>query len=220
MTSNMSESDPPSTAIRRVAMSRSVVQPTSSYGKYRAILRKDSWFSCAYCSITEAEAMAIGFQIDHYDPIMDDRNDYSNLFWACSPCNRTKGDFWALRSSVRELGYALIRIDQTHPNDHFELVGLRLEPKTKTGETSITLLRLNRKNLLTLREARRDLGEGEGLIMNGVRELFGLEIDRLTPCLLYTSAIAALWYGGKAGAANGGEPNMSLDVYKRQGPAM
>jgi len=39
---------------------RREVTKKSNYQDYREDLRYDFWYSCAYCSITELEAMGIG----------------------------------------------------------------------------------------------------------------------------------------------------------------
>lgn len=69
--------------------------PTSvaHYGEYREHLRRDFWFSCAYCTTAEVEATGIGFEIDHYVPASRDKSlltCYKNLMWCCEHCNSAK----------------------------------------------------------------------------------------------------------------------------------
>lgn len=98
---------------------RTTSVPTfATYSSYKDYLRVDFWFACAYCSLAEAEARAVGFQIDHYDPRAVFRDAYENLYWACQPCNRFKSDLKPLTS----IPFAeIIRIDHEDPDQHLQL---------------------------------------------------------------------------------------------------
>ena len=64
------------------------------YIEYRKWLRYDFLYSCA-CTMSEAEAQAIRFTIDHYEPVSarpELKNDYDNLMYCCDECNSRKGD--------------------------------------------------------------------------------------------------------------------------------
>lgn len=39
-----------------------------TYGEYREVLRHDFFYSCAYCTLMEAEAKGISYEIDHFLP--------------------------------------------------------------------------------------------------------------------------------------------------------
>lgn len=164
--------------LARAGMKRSRVQRRASYLDYKSVLRRDFWFSCAYCSITELEMGGLEGQVDHYDPTLTDRSDYSNLFWSCSACNRSKSGVW-FRDDLRDAGHRVIRIDEEHPGDHFELVGHLLVGRTQVGKTSINVVRLNRKPLRDLRTARAKLNVGSKMVMEGVRTLMGANLDHL-----------------------------------------
>jgi Restriction endonuclease len=100
---------------------RSVVIPNRPYGDYLQNLRYDFWFSCAYCSIAEAEAVGISFEIDHYEPQSTEVlhvHDYSNLMYSCSPCNLSKSNIWTSpeqqAQGLRFLGSVAFRVESSH----------------------------------------------------------------------------------------------------------
>src|SRR5258708_31234823 len=118
---------------------RSVVPSVTNYSDYKPNLRHDFFHSCAYCTMSEAEAQAIRFTIDHYEP----RNarpdlllDYSNLMYCCDECNLRKGDR-SPPASARTADYRFFRPDGDEYDDHFEPSGIRIKPKTNVGDYSI-----------------------------------------------------------------------------------
>lgn len=159
---------------------RSTVTKRKNYLLYRSELRLDFWYSCAYCSITEVEAQGIGFEIDHYCPrsyCPERTNDYTNLMWSCSSCNKDKGDYFPKNDAQEK--YYVISPDQDDPRNHFELKELQLEPKTETGEFNLSLLRLNRHQLKRVRDLRRRLSETEEYIGFGVMSLLSISLDQI-----------------------------------------
>ena len=74
---------------------RSAVGPVRSHREYLQILRKDFYYSCAYCTLTEFEAQGYSFEVDHYEPQSarpELVNVYENLMYSCECCNRNKSD--------------------------------------------------------------------------------------------------------------------------------
>lgn len=155
---------------------RRTVVPGRAYGEYRQELRQDFYYACSYCSITEAESQAVGFQIDHYTAKENGGTDaYENLFWSCEHCNRRK-------SAISNIppAYYVIRIDVEDPADHYGLdAPPRLVHKTETGRHNILVLDLNRRTLCQLRELRQRLGHASETITHGLRVLNSVRIDRL-----------------------------------------
>lgn len=153
---------------------RSAVEPGLPYAKYQDSLRFDFWFSCAYCSITEVEATAVGFQIDHFKPqTREGTNEYSNLMWSCTPCNRKKSNIWPADHLVSQ-GYRFIRPDEDDPNDHLAVDpanDFRLKHLTNAGHYTRELLQLDRKPLLDLRKTRQVLYETKEAIAFGLGRL-------------------------------------------------
>lgn len=157
------------------------VAPVNNYRDYRDNLRADFWFSCAYCSMTEVEAQAIRFVIDHFlakSKRPDLEKAYDNLMWCCDNCNTLKGDDWP-DDVLTAAGFDLFRPDLHHAEDHFALEGQRVVDRTPTGRLTIELLDLNREQLRRLRDLRARMAMSKEGVMAGVRALLKVKIDQL-----------------------------------------
>ncbi len=125
---------------------RSAVPSREPYTEYLRELRIDFWFSCAYCTMCEAEAQAIAFSIDHYEP-QTARTDlictYSNLMYACTICNSFKQNVTP-PACARAAGYRFFKADQDDASEHFVLEGETIRPLTNVGKLTISALNLNR----------------------------------------------------------------------------
>ena len=173
-------------------VTRSNVPAGLPYQKYRPYLRYDFFCSCAYCTMTESEAQAIRFTIDHYHPLNARReleNDYSNLMYACDECNMRKGDRYP-PPSEQASGVRFFRPDQDIYHEHFEKVGLRLEPRSKMGDYTIAAIDLNRQTLRRLREIRSRLTNCQQFVLEGIAALRKFHIDRLPPHIKIRAAQA------------------------------
>jgi hypothetical protein len=162
---------------------RSVVEDGLPYIEYREVLRKDFFYSCAYCTISESEGRGVGFSIDHYEPQSsrpDLANAYNNLLYSCLSCNRLKSDI-SPPDTARDDGLRYFRPDEDIFEDHFVLNGIRLEQTSKVGYFSVNALELNRQALTRLRGIRQRLSECEAHIAGGVLALRNFPIDRLPP---------------------------------------
>lgn len=158
---------------------RSQVQPKNNYLDYRPDLRKDFWYSCAYCSMTELEATGIGFEIDHYLPqqhFPTEKTKYDNLMWCCEYCNSYKSDYYP-KPAAQARGCVIIRPDKDDPRNHFKLAGAKLEPTTITGRFTEEYLRLNRQTLMKLREIRTRFSEAEDYIAHGLKTISETRLD-------------------------------------------
>lgn len=161
-------------------VSRSTPPVGRVYSNYRPELRYDFWCACAYCGTTEQESHA-SMEIDHHEPKArrpDLVDVYTNLFYACPLCNRSKSRTWPSPTQMAQ-GMRFLRIDTDHPDDHLEVRGLRVEPLTPVGEYTITKLRLNRLELCNLRVCRQRLIIAKRRIASALRSLRALEIDHL-----------------------------------------
>lgn len=160
---------------------RSAVPPAKSYTEYRPWLRFDFFFCCAYCSMSEAEAQAIRFTIDHYEPKAANptlANDYANLMYCCDECNTRKGDRCP-PPAARAEGYRFYRADTDCWPEHFERKGIRLEHLSNVGEFTIEAIDLNRMTLRTLRGFRERLDQCFSQVSEGILALKRFPIDRL-----------------------------------------
>lgn len=160
---------------------RSRVETRNNYLDYKDDLRFDFYYSCAYCSITEIEACGIGFQIDHYLPLVffpDKETDYNNLMWSCQQCNGRKSEFFPAEDHNKR-GLVVIRPDEDDPREHLRASGIYVEHKTETGKFNIALLDLNRQTLLRAREIRQRMWNSRNFIAHGVLEMLQMGIDRI-----------------------------------------
>jgi hypothetical protein len=119
--------------------------------QHEAIRRAYHW-QCGYCSVHEND-VGSALEIDHFQPLSSGGMDEeSNFVYACSACNKAKGDFWSLPDTETRLLHpqrdALDEHMHLSPHDH-------LQPLTPTGAFHIRRLRLNRPQLVALRQARR-----------------------------------------------------------------
>jgi HNH endonuclease len=118
----------------------------------REIVRQNFKFSCGYCGVHENE-VGNELELDHFQPRTAGGSDeFENLVYCCTACNRIKGEFWTTLSIKRLL----------HPvrdliADHLleELDG-RLVALSETGAFHLQRLRLNRPPLIAQRQARTE----------------------------------------------------------------
>lgn len=164
-----------------ILVTRSAVPAGLRYGEYKPYLRRDFFHSCAYCTMTEAEAQAVRFTIDHYEPQNarpDLVNEYSNLMWSCDTCNTRKGDRTP-PSNARASGFRYFRPDVDKHKDHYESNGERLRETSPVGYFSIEALDLNRLALRRIRGLRRRLIACDRYVVEGIAALRGIRIDQL-----------------------------------------
>lgn len=117
--------------------------------RYRALLRRDFQYRCAYCLTHEhylgGEA---GGTIDHHRPRQgpharpDLVSAYSNLYWTCRECNDNKSDTWP---DPEDYERGLKFLDPCLPEDDHDwhwrtLPDGSLEVLTVTGEYTIEIL--------------------------------------------------------------------------------
>ena len=171
------------TTMKPVVVRSSKLPAVKDYGGYLPVLRKDFWYSCAYCTMTEAEARAIRFEIDHYEPVSardELKDEYSNLMYACQECNSLKGDRCPPQNA-RDAGQRFFRVDEDIRSEHFDATGIRVSGKTAVGEFTVDAVDLNRYSLRKLREIRRKLIDSEAFVSEGVTALSSFAIDLLSP---------------------------------------
>ena len=158
---------------------RSNVPPKNSYSDYREDMRRDFYYSCAYCTIMETEAAGLEFAIDHYKPkskFPSEEKDYNNLMWSCKHCNSYKGNFFPSPLQEKK-DHRIIRPDEEDPRDHYHLLNDRLESETSKGDFTIHRLNLNRITLRRLRKIRREIWESHDFIIRGISQIMRISID-------------------------------------------
>ncbi|MFR3730701.1 HNH endonuclease [Lacrimispora sp.] len=156
----------------------------SSYksNEARNYLRKKSYYSCSYCTITESEAPGATFHIDHFRPksiFVGLRDECTNLRYSCPRCNLLKSNLWITfeQGCIRKCEECNTKgcheniyrfIDSLYEDPQLHLVlsdkdKIEAVSGSKPGEYTIKYLRLNRMQLVKLRKVRRflDLWEQE-----------------------------------------------------------
>lgn len=161
--------------------------------KYRPYLRRDFWYACAYCTITEVEATGVGFQVEHFRPKLTFPHlarEYDNLMWSCSTCNRSKWDVWPDAREVAR-GYRFLRPDEDDFRDHLKLPAgdVRLSWTTPAGRYTTEVIRLNRSTLLRVRGLRRQFSHSSDLVAEGMRALRRVKkLDLIPPKLRFRAS--------------------------------
>lgn len=131
-------------------------EKTGHYRRFRALVRSDFEQSCAHCVL--ADLLAAGeeaFEIDHYRPrhkFPELEHAYLNLYYACHPCNRIKGDHWP-GVALEQRGIGLVDLCAAEFEEHY-LIGDdgRVLPRTESASYTVDLLRLNRRHLVEIRD--------------------------------------------------------------------
>lgn len=165
----------------------------------RAAVRAAHGGRCGYCGVPES-SVGGELEIDHFHPqAAGGTNDIENLVYACTACNRFKGDYATVPGAPESLRLLHPRRDDLYAhveeNAHGRLVGL-----TTRGWFHIQRLHLNRGQLVERRHLNRVLREQEADLLRArdaearlrlQNDALQIEIDRLR------AAIAILLGGGE-----------------------
>lgn len=120
----------------------------------RAAVREAYEYRCGYCDVSE---VWVGgeLEIDHFRPRRHGGTDtLDNLVYACTICNRFKSDYWPTADAPESL--RLLHPGQDDLAAHLlETADGRLVGLTSRGWFHIDRLRLNRPQLIDLRQLRR-----------------------------------------------------------------
>jgi hypothetical protein len=140
------------------------VPPLDDCRGYRdPYLRPDFQYRCAYCLTPELYFLnGDAGEIDHFRPLNPRpelgldfshlRNVYRNLYWTCGRCNLHKGNTWPTLDDT-EQGRRLVDPCVEDHDSHFRLQSDgTLQPTSVVGEYTIGVIRLNRRNLVTIRK--------------------------------------------------------------------
>lgn len=134
---------------------------------------------CGYCGVSEMEVGG-ELTVDHFRPVAAGGNDSDdNLIYACFRCNLYKGDFFPTREDL-EHGHRVLHPLLDDLSVHFqqnEQTGL-LEPLTDEGAFHISLLRLNRPQLIENRLQRKLMQ-----LLLDTRDILQAENNTLRRCI-------------------------------------
>lgn len=156
-------SRPPKVAIARRHVPRAV-PPSTGYRKYRACLRWDFGFRCAFCLVHEIDLFKHGAEgmglttVEHFEPrslAPELENDYANCFYACSLCNRSRSNLPRLSptSAARLLDPT---VDEW--GSHFRIYNDSLLPEGSDANAEYTrdAYDLNEPRKVAMRQDRRE----------------------------------------------------------------
>ena len=164
-------------------MQRGTVDQVKHYNESAGQLRTDFLYSCAYCTITEAEAAGINFTIDHYRPRRSHpelEKSYDNLMYCCRSCNSYKGDRDPPQAAQAS-GVRFFRPDQDVRHEHFTLDELELVEESDIGGFTIDAVDLNRQVLRRVRDLRRRFNACDEFVAEGISALLNFRVDGLAP---------------------------------------
>ena len=125
------------------------------YEAYRALLRQDFEFRCAYCLRHEfffggGEAG----EIDHFRPrhlFPNLENEYRNLYWSCRKCNAIKGGTWPSEAQA-ERGLRFLDPCAENSDDHWQThPDGTVTALTTVGRYTVRHIRLDRPTLTQFR---------------------------------------------------------------------
>jgi len=90
-----------------------------SASELRQAVRRAYDFACGYCGVREEDAGSL-LELDHFEPRSAGCGDeFENLVYCCTTCNRLKGDFRSTSTTGKRL---------LHPRRDDLSAHLRLEP--------------------------------------------------------------------------------------------
>ncbi|MEM7375508.1 MAG: HNH endonuclease signature motif containing protein [Bacteroidota bacterium] len=125
---------------------------------YRLQVKERASFLCEYCLLHEEDSF-FPFEVDHIISLKHGgASELDNLAYSCIYCNRNKGS---------DIGSVLLPdlefIRLYHPRldkweEHMELDGAILQPKTKIGQVTVKILDLNHVNRLMERRILIEIG--------------------------------------------------------------
>lgn len=125
----------------------------------RAAVVRRAKSRCEYCHLPQA-AVDITFHIEHLIARQHGgKTVLTNLAMACPFCNAVKGPNL---SSLDPRSAKLVRLFNPRKDkwdDHFGLVGFRIQGKTAVGRATEFLLELNSERMCRLRAALIDAGD-------------------------------------------------------------
>jgi len=132
--------------------------------EYLPFLRRDFRYRCAYCERTET---FLGgeefFEIDHFRPLwrfLEQVTHYPNLYYSCGKCNRHKGRTWPSDDQISGGFRFADPCQEDMYVEHFqEMPDGRLQPVNNCGRYTGEHIRLNRLNLLSWRQLRRQMAQ-------------------------------------------------------------
>jgi len=112
-------------------------------------------YRCGYCGVHE-EDVGSQLEIDHFQPSSRGGSDeFANLVYCCTVCNRIKGDFWPADEPFTTIRRLLHPRNDDLSAHFYETPDGRLNALTDTGQFHLNRLKLNRPQLVARRRKQR-----------------------------------------------------------------
>jgi len=119
-------------------------------------IRQRAAFACEYCGVTETDTGGL-LTIDHYRPQSKGGSDEpENLIYCCSRCNSYKYNYFPASDKEPYIWNPTLSSRGQH---FFELDDGQLKALTSIGKATISLLRLNRIQLVQYRLQKKAKAE-------------------------------------------------------------
>ena len=136
---------------------RTDVPHYTDYKHYKAYIRIDLKYACAYCQIHENEfGGPRNFHVEHYRPRSLFRHletAYTNLVYGCCVCNSFKSNDWPSDDPIAD-GVGYLDPCEHDYDEHFVQRQFRLIGLSAVATYMVERLHLNRVQLCKLREQR------------------------------------------------------------------
>lgn len=126
--------------------------------KIRLLVAQRAFLLCEYCLLHDSQSF-IGFEIDHIISLQHGgSSDIDNLANTCLYCNQNKGPNVGsiLLPSNEFIRFYNPRKDRW--DEHFEISGTLILPKTNIGEATIKILKMNDVERLMERQVWENIG--------------------------------------------------------------
>jgi hypothetical protein len=136
----------------------------SNYRRYKSYLRRDFLLRCVYCERTEEYLGGEeAFEVEHFKPTAKFPElicVYSNLYYACRPCNGHKSQTWPSAEQIAQ-GYRFADpcVEDLHLDHLQERADGGIDGKTACGTYSSAHIRLDRPELRRWRRLRKQAQE-------------------------------------------------------------
>lgn len=120
------------------------------YRTYKPHVQSEFGRKCIYCLMPDSLKGEDNFGVEHYKPksiFPELERVWGNLFYACNPCNRRKGNYWP------EISKKFVPNPCDHVMfSHMKFDGADVIGKSEAGRFTIELLDLNDKDIIEYRE--------------------------------------------------------------------
>ena len=118
----------------------------------RQQVRERAGGRCEYCGLPDRVELTGPFHLEHIVARQHHgTDDFSNLAWACSRCNRHKGTNLSAVDPDSRKAVSLFNPRQEKWEEHFEIAGAMIRGTSPVGRATVQLLQMNAERRVELR---------------------------------------------------------------------